>query len=139
MRSTPTTARPTWHFGALLILCFLYPLAQGATPLAESWDYAAAMRKVAAGADARPGVVLHIGDSITYSNPYGQWARLGQGQSEADRQALRWMHTGDDDDRDGWWLCRFDHPAGGRSYTACGGMTLSELLAGGRQELESLD
>lgn len=139
MPSTPITARTISHFGALLILSLLQPPARAATPLAESWDYAAAMRKVAVGAHARPGVVLHIGDSITYSNPYGQWARMGQGQSEADRQTLRWMHTGDDDNRDGWWLCRFDHPAGGRSYTACGGMTLSELLAGGRQGLESLD
>lgn len=139
MMPSLTVARPNCHFGALLALWFLQPTAQGATPLAESWDYAAAMREVVVRADARPGVVLHIGDSITYSNPYGQWARMGQGQSEADRQTLRWMHTGDDDDRDGWWLCRFDHPAGERSYTACGGMTLSELLAGGRQELESLD
>jgi hypothetical protein len=125
---------------ALMLLGLLAPsptLGQE-TPLAQPWDYTAAMKRVAAKSEARPGVVLHIGDSITYSNPYGQWARNGQGQTEEDKAVLAWMHTGTDDDSDGWWLARFDHPDGGRSYTACGGLRAEELLAGGKQNMPSL-
>ncbi|HEX7447847.1 MAG TPA: GDSL-type esterase/lipase family protein [Pirellulales bacterium] len=106
--------------------------------LPEGWDYVPAMQKVAARFHGRTGVVLHVGDSITYSNPYGQWARVGQGHTEADKAILNWMHTGRDDDSDGWWLCRFDHPDGGRSYTAAGGMRLDELLSG-EKGVEALD
>ncbi|HEV3342614.1 MAG TPA: GDSL-type esterase/lipase family protein, partial [Pirellulales bacterium] len=120
------------------LAAILVPCAAAAEPIAESWDYAAAMRQVAARGDGRPGVVLHIGDSLTYSNPYGQWARSGAGKTAEDKAALEWMHTGTDDDRDGWWLCRFDHPDGGRSHTAAGGLRLDELLAGGKQGLPSL-
>ena len=108
-------------------------------PLPQAWDYAPAMRRVAAEFRGRPGVVLHVGDSITYSNPYGQWARNGQGKTDDDRVVLSWMHTGADDDTDGWWLARFDHPDGGRSHTAAGGLRADELLAGGKQKLPSLD
>ena len=123
-----------------LIACRISIIAQAAAPepLAETWDYAPAMRAVAARSQGRQGVVLHVGDSMTYANPYGQWARLGQGRTADDRAALDWMHAGSDDDRDGWFLCRFDHPSGGRSYTAAGGLTCQELLAGGKQGLESL-
>jgi hypothetical protein len=108
-------------------------------PLPQEWDYAAAMKKVAARGKGRPGVVLHIGDSITYANPYGQWARFGAGKTEGDQAVLKWMHTGADDDSDGWWLARFDHPDGGRSHTACGGIRIDEMLAGGKQKLPSLE
>jgi GDSL-like Lipase/Acylhydrolase family len=104
----------------------------------QSWDYAAAMKKVAAAFTGRPGVVLHIGDSITYANPYTQWARGGRGKTAEDRAILDWMHAGADDDSDGWWLARFDHPDGGRSYTACSGLRADELLAGGKHHLPSL-
>ena len=73
-------------------------------PLPQAWDYAAAMKKVAAHFHGRPGVVLHVGDSITYSNPYGQWPRAGEGKTKADKAALQWMHAGADNDTDGWWL-----------------------------------
>lgn len=109
-----------------------------AESLAQDWDYVPAMQQLARGSRALPGVVLHVGDSITYSNPYGQWARHGEGQTDQDRKVLKWMHAGQDDDQDGWWLCRFDHPAGGRSYTACSGIRADELLAGGKQGLPSL-
>src|SRR5262245_7072581 len=104
----------------LAVLC-LGPttgLVEEAT-LPQPWDYAGAMTAVARRGHGRRGVVLHIGDSITYANPYGQWARAGAGQSDDDRAALAWMHTGADDDTDGWWLARADHPGGGRSSTAC--------------------
>jgi lysophospholipase L1-like esterase len=107
-------------------------------PLPQAWDYAAAMKKVAAGSKARPGVVLHVGDSITYANPYGQWARSGKGQTDDDKAALKWMHASADDDTDGWYLARFDHPDGGRSYTACGGIRADEMLAGGKSKMPPL-
>jgi hypothetical protein len=107
-------------------------------PLAQDWDYAPAMKKVAAKFQGRPGVVLHIGDSITYANPYGQWARSGAGKTEQDKAILTWMHSGSDDDTDGWHLARFDHPDGGRSYTACGGIRADEMLAGGKAKMPPL-
>jgi lysophospholipase L1-like esterase len=107
-------------------------------PLPQDWDYAAAMKKVAARGKGRPGVVIHIGDSITHANPYGQWARYGKGKTEADKAVLAWMHTGANDDTDGWWLAAFDHPDG-RSHTACGGIRIDQMLAGGKQNLPSLE
>ena len=107
------------------------------TPLKEDWDYAESMRRVAKEFKGREGVVIHIGDSITHANPYGQWARGGQGRSEEDLAALKWMHLGADDDTDGWWLARTDLPEG-RSYTAAGGLRMDQLLAGGRGSLPTL-
>src|SRR3954447_189379 len=95
-------------------------------PLAEGWDYVGPTKKIAAKFHGRPGVVLHTGDSITYASPYGQWARGGEGKSEADKAVLAWMHCGKEDDSDGWWLARFDHLSGGRSYTAAGGLRADE-------------
>lgn len=106
--------------------------------LVETWDYATPMQEVAAQFRGRQGVVLHIGDSITYSNPYGQWARSGKEQTAEDQATLRWMHVGEDDDRDGYWLARFDHPDGGRSHTAASGLRADELLAGGKRGLPRL-
>src|SRR5207248_3096868 len=53
------------------------------------------------------------------------------------RAALSWMHAGADDDTDGWYLARFDHPDG-RSHTAAGGIRADEMLAGGKAKLPSL-
>src|SRR6476659_3852397 len=125
--------------GFLLGLAFsAVSLAAEPRPLKQDWDYVAAMKKVAERFRGKPGVVLHVGDSITHANPYGQWARFGKGQNEEDKTILKWMHSGADDDTDGWYLARFDHPDGGRSYTAAGGMRADELLAGGKQGLPSL-
>jgi hypothetical protein len=118
-------------------LVFISSLA-AAEPLAEDWDYAAAMKQVAAEFNGRAGIVLHVGDSITYANPYGQWASYGEGRTDGDRTLLAWMHAGKSDDTDGWHLARFDVPGGGRSYTAAGGLQADELLAGGRAGLPSL-
>jgi hypothetical protein len=123
---------------AVLILCVVASSAIAAEPLAQGWDYAAAMKKVAARFKGKEGVVLHVGDSITHANPYGQWARAGEGRSEEDKAVLAWMHLGADDETDGWFLARYDHPNGGRSHTAAGGMRWDELLAGGKAGLPSL-
>lgn len=109
-------------------------------PGLQAWDYAPAMRQVAARFQGRSGVVVHVGDSLTYANPYGQWPRSGAGKTAEDEAILRWMHTGADDDSDGWWLARFDIPAPdeGRSHTACSGLRVDELLAGGKKNLPPL-
>ncbi len=62
---------------ALLILPFLLSRAARGeeNPLPQPWGYAAAMKKAASKSHGRSGIVLHIGDSITYANPYGQWPR----------------------------------------------------------------
>ncbi|HTU20934.1 MAG TPA: GDSL-type esterase/lipase family protein [Gemmataceae bacterium] len=128
-----------YHFTivSLLVASSLSPpTARGEEkPLPQSWDYAAAMKKIAGKFHGREGVVLHVGDSITYANPYGQWPRGGEGKTAQDKAILKWMHTGADNDTDGWWLARFDHPDGGRSYTACGGIRINEMLAGGKQKM----
>ena len=123
--------------GVALLQLFSAPVLAG-EPLPQAWDYAAAMKKIAAKFTGKEGVVIHVGDSITYANPYGQWAAGGQGKSEDDKALLAWMHTGSNDDTDGWYLARFDHPAGGRSYTAAGGIRLDEMLAGGRGGMPAL-
>src|SRR5260370_12377565 len=122
-----------WSLGVLV------PVARGdESPLAQDWDSTKSMKKVADRFRGRPGVVLYIGDSITYSNPYGQWARAGKGKTAEDSAILAWMHTGADNDTDGWWLARFDHPEGGRSHTACSGIRADEMLAGGTRKMPSL-
>jgi lysophospholipase L1-like esterase len=132
--------RDTFRWPGIVCLCLLATAVPAQEkPLPQSWNYAAAMKKVVATAkDARPGVVLHIGDSITHANPYGQWARHGQAKTDADKAILTWMHTGADNDTDGWYLARFDHPSGGRSHTAAGGIRADEMLAGGKSGLPSL-
>jgi len=119
----------------LLGLACAGSLAQEGTDQAS---YRSAMRNVAQGGETRAGVVIHVGDSMTYANPYGQWARSGAGKSAADKEALKWMHLGTEDDQDGWYLARFDHPDGGRSYTAASGLKGEELLRGGKQGLPAL-
>lgn len=100
-------------------------------------EYAEAMRKVAARFTGKEGVVLHLGDSITYANPYSAWARYGQGKTPEDRAVLEWMHCGARDDTDGWYLASVDRP-GGRSETAASGVRSDEYLAGGKSGLPSL-
>ena len=48
------------------------------------------------------------------------------------------MHAGARNDTDGWYLASFDHPAGGRSHTACSGIRAEEMLAGGKQKMPPL-
>jgi hypothetical protein len=100
-------------------------------PIPDTWDWPDAMRKVAARFTGTQGVVLHIGDSITYANPYGAWARSGAGKTASDTQVLKWMHAGENNNLDGWYLAAFDVPDRGGSYTAVSGMRLDQALAGG--------
>ena len=106
-------------------------------PGGDPGDYADAMKKVAAKFTGREGVVLHLGDSITYANPYSAWARYGKGKTAQDEAVCRWMHVGRKDDTDGWSLCSVDRP-GGRSETAAIGVKAHEYLAGGKAGLPAL-
>ncbi|MCC6444267.1 MAG: SGNH/GDSL hydrolase family protein [Armatimonadetes bacterium] len=116
----------------------LWAGAAGNVPLLrEGWDYGKAMRKGAARFTGKAGVVIHIGDSITYANPYSQWARGGKGKTSGDEAICRWMRTGADDDTDGWHLCSVDLPEG-RSATAVGGIRIDEYLAGGKAGIPPL-
>ncbi len=132
---------PTLAASATSLLAF-FALATAAAAdepklIAEDYDYAPAMRKVTARFKGREGVVLHLGDSITHANPYSQWPRAGQGRTTRDLAVLKWMHTGKQNDEDGWYLALVDRP-GGRSETAAGGMRSNEFLAGGHNGLPAL-
>ena len=107
------------------------------TPLAESWDYVPAMRKIAARFSGTEGVVLHVGGSMTIANPYTDWARNGKGKTPDDIAILKWMHSRSDDKTDGWWLCKTElvHY---RAYTSESGLESPMLLAGGKLGLPPL-
>ena len=104
----------------------------------ESWDYGSAMMKVSKRFTGTGGVVLHLGDSITYASPYTAWARQGKGQADDDRALLRWSHCGQENDQDGWWLAHVETGKGG-SHTAAGGVRADKYLAGGFKGLPPLD
>ena len=104
---------------------------------AQASDYADAMKKVSAKFSGKEGVVLHLGDSITYANPYGGWARFGKGKTPQEEAACKWMHVGADNDTDGWFLARVDRPSN-RSETAASGVRSDEYLAGGKGGLPPL-
>jgi lysophospholipase L1-like esterase len=102
-----------------------------ASLLVAQADYAEAMKKIAAKFTGKEGVVIHLGDSITYANPYGGWAKYGKGKTPEDSVVLKWMHCGANDDTDGWFLASVDRP-GGQSETAKGGIRSYEYFEGGR-------
>ncbi len=106
-------------------------------PLPEAWDYAPAMKKVAAKFKGTEGVVLHVGGSMTIANPYTSWATSGKGKTEADTAILKWMHAGAKNKTDGWWLCRteVEHY---RAYTSESGLEAPMLFEGGKRGLPPL-
>src|SRR5262245_36779538 len=122
---------PRISLALLLLFCPVVPSASllraeepGAkedSPLAEGWDYAGPMKKIAAQFRGQEGVVLHVGGSMTIANPYGTWARSGKGKTALDEAILKWMHQGAKDRTDGWWLCRME-VVPYRAYTAESGL-----------------
>jgi len=50
------------------------------------------------------GKVLQVGDSMTYSFAYGDWARHKTGATASDLDTINWMHAGAFDSTDGWSL-----------------------------------
>ncbi|GIW83026.1 MAG: hypothetical protein KatS3mg105_4833 [Gemmatales bacterium] len=105
--------------------------------VAEDYDYAPAMKKVAARFKGEPGVYLHLGDSITYANPNTAWARGGKGHTPQVKAFLQWSHAGKRNDQDGWYLASVD-AARGRSHTAASGVRADQYLKGGKNGLPSL-
>ena len=103
----------------------------------EPYDYAAAMKQVAAKFKGTPGVFLHLGDSITYANPNTGWARGGQGHTAEEKAFLKWTHAGERNDSDGWYLASVDVPSG-RSHTAASGCRADEFIKGGKGGLPAL-
>lgn len=80
-------------------------------------------------------MVLHVGDSITYSNPYGQWPRYGAGKTAEDAAILTWCMATQAfpgaltaTDKNGFYLCAAD--VSNRSMTAASGITTAESLSG---------
>ncbi len=124
------------NFVVTLLLIAAIPAS--AKLVEEGYDYGPAMKKVAAKFKGTPGVVLHLGDSITYANPYSQWARYGKGKTEQDKAICRWMHVGEKNDKDGWHLCSVDRPRG-RSETAASGIRVDQYLQGNFRGLPSLE
>lgn len=116
---------------------FLIPLLLLVQQKKTADGYEDAMLKVAAQFKGKEGVVIHIGDSITYANQYSGWARYGKGKTPQDEAACKWMHVGKDDDTDGFFLCRVDRP-GGRSDTACSGIKSHEYVEGGKAGMPPL-
>lgn len=107
-------------------------------PLAEDWDYAAPMKKIAAKFRGTEGVVIHIGGSMTIANPYGTWARSGKGKTPDDEAILKWMHTDKKGKTDGWWLCRTE-VVPYRAHTSESGLKAAMLFAGGKRGLPTLE
>ncbi len=104
----------------------------------EAWDYGPAMRTAAARFTGTEGVVVHIGDSITYAAPYTAWARGGAGKTPEDKTILKWSHCGEQNELDGWYLA--SHEVGDFwSYTAASGIRADQYLAGGYAGMASLD
>lgn len=103
----------------------------------EKYDYAPAMKKVAAKFKGTPGVYLHLGDSITYANQNTRWARGGKGFTPQEKAFLQWTHAGKRNEMDGWYLASVDVP-NGRSHTAASGVRADQYLAGGKGGLPPL-
>ncbi len=103
----------------------------------EDWDWPAAMKRVAANSKAKVGKVVLMGDSITYANQAGRWARYGQDRTPEEIAICRWMRSHENDAANGWWLAADDQPKG-RSWTAASGCTSGEYITGGKGGLPAL-
>lgn len=104
----------------------------------EDWDWAAAMIKVVKkGKDNKEGVVLSLGDSITYANQSTRWAKGQNGATPEDKAVLKWSHAGERNDQDGWHLAAVDCP-GNRSETAASGVRTDQYIQGGKGGLPPL-
>ena len=125
------------------IVCLLALLVtgvqvEGIQVSGETWEWPAAMLSVARRFEGPEGMVLVMGDSNTYANQAGRWARQGERRSEEELAIGRWMRSNVDGPENGWWLAADDQPEG-RSWTAASGCTSGEYLAGGKGGLPTLD
>ncbi|KKL79297.1 hypothetical protein LCGC14_2016250 [marine sediment metagenome] len=115
----------------------------GDTVVADDWDWPKAMIPVAKKFTGKAGMVLCIGDSITYANQSTRWASSVSGNSkggytESDKAILRFSHAYDGrKETNGWWMAAVDRP-GGRSETAASGIRTDQYIKGGFHNLPSL-
>ena len=112
--------------------------APAADVVKDDWGWPAAMAAVAKKHKGAAGKVVPIGDSITYANPSGQWARYGKGRTPEELAICKWMRSDTNDKTNGWWLAADDQPSG-RSWTAVSGQTAEQCLAGGVRGSAALD
>ena len=114
---------------------------KGETVVKETWDWAREMIPVARKFTGREGMVILMGDSLTYANQSTRWARAGRnatGASESDKAILRWSHADDGGKlTNGWSQAAVDRP-GGRSETAASGIRTDQYIKGGFHGLPSL-
>ena len=61
-----------------------------------------------------------MGDSITYANQAGKWARAGVGRTPDELALAKWMHAELNDRRNGWWLAANDQPDNGERVRRLG-------------------
>lgn len=92
---------------------------------------------IAGGPTKTNGFVLQVGDSISHSNPYGQWPRGGAGKTAEDNAVCVWAQTTtgfpgnftDATQTNGFYLALADTFAG-RGMTASSGIAAFEYLSG---------
>lgn len=85
----------------------------------------ARVRQIAGGFRGRPGMVMHLGDSITRDPAYAAWALRGPNKTAEEEEACRWMRAGHANDSDGWHLATGPEPR-----TARNGITSGQILSG---------
>ncbi len=116
----------------------------GETVVAESWDWAKEMIPVARRFTGKEGMIVCMGDSLTYANQSTRWARSvswskSGGYTESDQAVLRWSHAYDGQKpTNGWHLAAVDRPSG-RSETAASGIRTDQYIKGGFHRLPSLN
>ncbi len=81
------------------------------------------------------GFIVNLGDSISYANPFGQWARHGAGKTPADVAISNWMHSsewgdGTNNSRNGWYLNAYDVAGRNGSFTARSSITSGGYVSG---------
>src|SRR5262249_55438412 len=104
----------------------------------EPYDWVPAMRDLTRDFAGKKGMVLRLGDSITYANPGSAYLRYGKGRTEAELAVCRWMKASETGKGSGIGRWIADKP-GGRSYTAASGVTTAHYLQGGKGGLPKLD
>ncbi len=125
---------------AALLLTNLVAAAESGTPKGrkENYDWIGPMRVVTREFKGDDGMVLRLGDSITYANPGSAYLRYGKERTPEQVAVCRWMKADVRDQSSGVWLSIDDQP-GGRSHTAASGVTTAQFLAGGKGGLPKLD
>ncbi|PCJ62867.1 MAG: hypothetical protein COA79_01705 [Planctomycetota bacterium] len=104
----------------------------------ETWDYTKTAKELSKKFTGSKGKVVPLGDSITYANQAGKWARYGKGKNKDEMAISRWMKSNKNDKSNGWWLAANDQPRG-RSWTAASGITSGQYIKGGFHGLPSAD